>query len=374
MAIQRVGAIGGGQLAWMMAAEAKKLGLELIVQTPNPDDPAVTAANDVILGAIADAKATEKLAVLCDVITFENEFIDLEALKLLAAKGVCFRPSLDALSHLLDKYDQNCYFKNLGLPLPEFIALESSEKIKSLFGFPAVLKARRHGYDGRGTFIVNSQIELEEIWQRCNRPEMLLEEFIDFDKELAVIAARNSKGEIVVYPVVETFQKEQVCRWVIAPAEVSTEVVAQINTIAKTILEKLDVVGVFGIELFLTKDDRVLINEIAPRTHNSGHFSLDACDTSQFAMQLRAVADFPLSSPQLKCHTALMVNLLGIETEQIKAKLDKLAEIPNSYLHWYGKAESRPGRKMGHITVLFSEKPAQSWQAIAQEIESIWYG
>ncbi|MGF1490328.1 MAG: 5-(carboxyamino)imidazole ribonucleotide synthase [Prochloraceae cyanobacterium] len=373
MAIERIGVIGGGQLAWMMAAEAKKLGLKLIVQTPNSQDPAVSVADDLVFGPIDDGEANSQLADLCDVITFENEFIDLEALKLLAAKGVCFRPSLDALNPLLDKYHQNCYLQKIGLPLPKFISVSSSQKIASPFGFPVVLKARRHGYDGRGTFIIKNQQELEATWERFKRPEMILEEFIPFTKELAVIAARNSQGEIVVYPVVETYQKEQVCRWVIAPAEVSAQLSEQIDAIARTILEKLAVVGVFGIELFLTKDNKVLINELAPRTHNSGHYSLDACNTSQFAMQLRAVADLPLTSPQLKCHKAITINLLGIKGDYTE-KLRSISQIPNSYLHWYGKTESRPGRKMGHLTILCPETPSVSPETIAREIESIWYG
>ena len=373
MAIERVGVIGGGQLAWMMGAEARKLALKLIVQTPNSEDPAVSLADDVILAAIDDAKATSRLAELCDVITFENEFIDLEALKLLAQKGVCFRPTLDCLSPLLDKYHQNRYLQSIGLPTPEFISVESSENIKSPFGFPVVLKARRHGYDGRGTFIIKSQQELEATWERFKRPQMILEEFIPFEKELAVIAARSSNGEIVIYPVVETYQKEQVCRWVIAPADVSATVIDQIISIARTILEKLAVVGVFGIELFLSKDNKVLINELAPRTHNSGHYTLDACNTSQFAMQLRSVADLPLTSPQLKCYSAIMVNLLGI-TGSYPEQLESLAQIPNSHLHWYGKRESRPGRKMGHVTILFPQTPSKSSETVAKEIESIWYG
>ncbi len=292
---------------------------------------------------------------------------------MLAEKGVCFRPSLETLTPLLDKYYQRSYLENIGLPVPQFIALQSSANLKSPFGFPAVLKARRHGYDGRGTFIVKNQLELEAIWARFKSPEMILEQFVPFEKELAVIAARNSKGEIIVYPVVETFQKEQVCRWVIAPADISATVIDRIEIIARTILEKLQVVGVFGIELFLTGDDRVLVNEIAPRTHNSGHYTIDACNTSQFAMQLRAVTDLPLTSPQLKCHSAIMVNLLGIEGSY-RAKLDRLAKIPNSFLHWYGKTESRIGRKMGHITILFPENKARSLETVATEIESIWYG
>ena len=373
---RRVGVIGGGQLAWMMGSAATALGIELIVQTPNPTDPAAAIATDLILAAVDDEAATAELATRCDVITFENEFINLEALQSLAKAGTCFRPSLQTLAPLLDKYDQRCYLQSIGLPVPQFIALHSEEKIKSPFGFPVVLKARRHGYDGRGTFILNNQEELQALWERLERPVAILEEFIPFERELAVIAARSLTGEAIVYPVVETQQEQQVCRRVIVPAEISPEVSLQVEAISRTLLEKLEVVGVFGIELFLTPNGKVLVNEIAPRTHNSGHYTLDACQTSQFEMQLRAVAGLPLGSPSLKSARALMVNLLGYEDSQddYRQKRSQIAQIPQAYLHWYGKKESRPGRKLGHVTVLFSEKDLKNLQKTAQQIESIWYG
>ncbi len=376
MAIERVGIIGGGQLAKMTGESAKKLGIELIVQTPKSNDPAVSVATEVILAPVDDSFATDRLATHCDVITFENEFINLEKLQPLAERGVCFRPSLEALAPILDKYQQRCYLKDINLPVPQFIAVESQKAIESPFGYPVVLKARRHGYDGRGTFIIKDRQELKDTWERLERPSMMLEEFVPFDRELAVIAARSLAGEIVVYPVVETRQKEQVCRWVIAPAEVSSTVISQVESISRTLLEKLDVVGLFGIELFLTSDDKVLVNEIAPRTHNSGHYSLDACQTSQFEMHLRAVAGLSLGSPQLNCDRALMVNLLGYEHSQddYQQKRTQLAQIPQARVHWYGKTESRPGRKLGHVTVLFDRENLKLWEKTARQIESIWYG
>ena len=372
---KRVGVIGGGQLAWMMAEEAEKLGIELFIQTPSKHDPAVSRAVDTIFAPIDDAVATAKLANLCDVITFENEFIDLPALQLLAQKGVCFRPSLDNLAPLLDKYDQRCYLKQIGLPVPRFTTISSTSEHLSPYGFPVVLKARRHGYDGQGTFILPDRESLEQTWQRLSQPEMLLEEFIPFTKELAVIAARNTSGEIIVYPVVETYQKNQVCRWVIAPADVSTQVQSKVDAIARTLLSQLQFVGVLGIELFLTPQEEVLVNEIAPRTHNSGHYTLDACYTSQFEMQLRAVTDMTLDSPNLKSPGAVMVNLLGYEhsDHNYQDKLAEIATIPQTHIHWYGKKESRPGRKLGHVTVLLSEAERQLGQQLSQKIESIWY-
>ncbi len=378
--VKRIGIIGGGQLAWMMAAAAQKLQLDLIVQTPAASDPAATIATQIILAPVGDATATAQLARQCDVITFENEFVDLDALAQLVNRGVIFRPSLNVLRSLLDKYDQRQFFQQHGLPTPQF----QSPAPTIPPSFPAVLKTRRMGYDGQGTFIPKTLAAYQAIVDRIGAENLLWEEFVPFDRELAVVVARSSQGEIVVYPIVETQQVDQVCHWVVAPALVSDPVAAQIRTIAQTILEKLDVVGIFGIELFITSDDgqrptgghRVLVNEIAPRTHNSGHYSLDACHTSQFEQQLRAVADLPLGDPAMNCPGAIMVNLLGFEsaTTDYKVQRERLAAIPNAHVHWYGKTASRPGRKLGHVTVkLFGD----DWRSRAQEaiaqVTAIWY-
>ncbi|NEO27681.1 MAG: 5-(carboxyamino)imidazole ribonucleotide synthase [Kamptonema sp. SIO4C4] len=369
-----VGVLGGGQLAWMMAQEASRLGINLVVQTPNSLDPAVHLADDVILAPLGEVAATRELAGECDVVTFENEFVDLEALRPLEEAGVCFHPRLDAIAPLLDKLDQRNYLQEIGLPVPRFQAVTPEQPLQSPYGFPVVLKARRQGYDGKGTFIIKSQEQLEDLWDRLEQPSLLIEEFIPFERELAVMAARSVSGEVVIYPVVETEQVEQVCRRVNVPARISQEVEQHIRQLATTLLEELQVVGIYGIELFLTSDDRVLVNEIAPRTHNSGHYSLDACATSQFAMQLQAIADLPLGSPQLTCGGAVMVNLLGYEharSEYISQRQD-LENLPRAFVHWYGKTEARPGRKLGHVTVLL-ENVAEA-EAIAQQVEQIWYG
>ena len=386
--MKRVGVIGGGQLAWMMAGAAEKLGIALIVQTPFDDDPAVSIAAKTILAAIDDATVTAELATLCDVITFENEFVNLEALLELAQQGVCFRPGLDALSPLLDKYHQRCYLQELGLPTPQFAAFPTphtarlSAHAEALHPtptfptptFPLVLKTRRHGYDGQGTFIVKNAQELEATLRQLDDVPLLIEEFVPFERELAAIAARSITGEIVLYPIVETQQEKQVCRRVIAPANVDAAIVAEVEAIAQTLLSRLKVIGLFGIELFLTAEGKVLVNEIAPRTHNSGHFTLDACETSQFEQQLRAVTGLSLGSPAMNSAGAVMVNLLGYEHthSDYQAKRQQLAAIPKSHVYWYEKAESHPGRKLGHVTVLLDE--AQDGMEIASAIEAIWYG
>ena len=385
----RVGIIGGGQLAWMMAPGAAALDLKLVVQTPNATDPAVAIAAETVLAGVADAAATAKLASRCDVITFENEFIDLPALQALAADGTaCFYPQLTALEPLLDKASQRAYCQTLGLPTPNFVSLtvEPGESPDTTVmaaaiaqvGLPAVLKTCRHGYDGQGTFILHDLAEILSTWQKLGHQPILLEAYVPFERELAIMAARSQTGEIITYPVVETQQIEQVCRRVIAPAPVSDGVKIAVESMARSLMEKLGVVGIFGIELFLTPDGQVLINEIAPRTHNSGHYSLDACETSQFEQQLRAVSGLSLGAATMTCPMAVMVNLLGYETstDDYLDKRHQLERLPNTAVYWYGKTEARPGRKLGHVTVLLDEQ-AQKEDKLVQDaiarIESIWY-
>lgn len=371
---QIVGIIGGGQLAWMMAQEAQKLQLKTIIQTPNSDDPAVELADEVVFADVADVAATQDLAKRCDVITFENEFVDLAELEKIDNSNVLFRPRLSALKPLLDKYEQRCYLDDLKLPVPSFFKLEKPDINSDLITFPCVIKARRHGYDGQGTVILHDRSQFEETWKRWGYPSVLMEDFIPFERELAVIAARNCQGEIAIYPIVETQQEDQVCRRVIAPAAVSENVVKDCQAIARSLLTHLDVIGLFGIELFLTQDGQVLVNEIAPRTHNSGHFSLDACETSQFAQILRAVCDLPLGSTAMTSPAAVMVNLLGFETVEsdYQERRDRLSDFPKAQVYWYGKRQSRPGRKLGHVTVLLDE--VAEADKVAAAIEGIWRG
>lgn len=373
--MKRIGIIGGGQLAWMMASAAPELGIEVVVQTPNPSDPAVGLAVETIFTPVDDAAGTAVLASKCEAITFENEFVDLEALGKLESGGVCFRPQLAVLAPLLDKYTQRCYLRDIGLPVPQFSTLEQP-KLPVGWSFPVVVKARRHGYDGQGTFMIPDQTSLAEILERYPQTPLLIEEFIPFDRELAVMVARSVTGEIVVYPVVETQQQNQVCRRVFTSVNLAANTIAVITAIAHTLMDKLQAVGVFGIELFHTPDGKVLVNEIAPRTHNSGHLTIEACKTSQFSQLMRVVAGLPLGSAELTCASAVMINLLGFETAigDYLSQRQQIAKIANAHVHWYGKNRSRPGRKLGHVTVILDDNDRDQATAIAQQVEDIWYG
>ena len=379
---QQVGVIGGGQLAWMMAEGAKSLGITLSVQTPKSDDPACAIAQKTFLGPVADATITSQMAEACDVITFENEFIDLPALQALEKQEVVFYPQLDCLAPLLDKYDQREYCAQIGLPSPVFVTLAGesdrpslAEKVEEV-GLPLALKTRRHGYDGQGTFILQSLEAVETTWKDLGYQPILLEAFVPFEKELAVMVARDRQANTTVYPVVETQQIDQVCRRVIAPASVTQSVVDEVSAIAHKLVNSLKVVGIFGIEFFLTQAGKVLINEIAPRTHNSGHYTLDACVTSQFEQQLRAVSGRPLGSVELTSKGAVMINLLGTEDAEsdYADKRAALAQIPNSFVYWYGKKQSRMGRKLGHVTIL-TDAPIDSadLDSLIASVERLWY-
>lgn len=379
--MKRIGVIGGGQLAWMMASAARELGIELVVQTPHPNDVAVSLAAETVLADVADVAATATLATKCDVITFENEFVDLDGLGKLAATGdVCFMPPLSALAPLLDKYTQRCYLRDLGLPVPKFALLERAE-LPPGFDFPVVVKARRNGYDGQGTFIIKDKSALASLYYRYPDTPFLVEEFVDFDRELAVIAARGVNGEVVTYPLLETQQEDQVCRRVFTLTDLPDAIVDTCNSIASKLMTSLGAIGVFGIELFATADGKVSVNEIAPRTHNSGHLTIEACATSQFSQLIRAVAGLDLGSTELTCGGAVMVNLLGYEDthSDYLVQRQQIAAIPNAHIHWYGK-QSRIGRKLGHVTIIVgtgAENEHQDYRSqaetLAQQVEAIWY-
>lgn len=377
--LHRIGVIGGGQLAWMMGPAAQRLGLDLVVQTPSEADPAVAIAQAAVLAPVADVAGTTALAQQCDVITFENEFIDCDGLQPLADRGVIFRPRLEVLDLVLDKRHQREFFARIGLPNPRYAVLDGTESEAELHqraadvGFPLVMKTRRLGYDGYGTRVVQAPADLLATWDGFRRAPVLMEEFVPFTKEIAIMVARSATGEIALYPTVETVQVNHICRRVVAPAAVSPAVAETLATLGRTLAEQLDLVGIVGMECFLTGADRVLVNEIAPRTHNSGHYSLDACATSQFEQQLRAVSGLPLGSPQMTCPQAVMVNLLGLAESEAshRQKLAQLQQLPNATLYWYNKG-IRPGRKLGHITQRLEAEADPI--AAAEAMEALWYG
>ena len=377
---QKIGVIGGGQLAWMMAIAAKNIGLELTVQADNPNESAVNVADRVIYGKVADANATSKLAKHAQVITFENEFVDLVALQKLidraSDRDFLFLPRLETLTISVDKLNQRQHFRDHNIPTPDFYSVDNEPQLLAAadrLSYPFVLKARRHGYDGKGTWVIKNEIELRSAWETMHRASAIAEAFIPFERELAIIVARSESGEMAIYPVVETVQIDQICHRTIAPARIDHTISQKVKAIAKQIVTSLDAIGVFGIEFFLTAKGDVSVNEIAPRTHNSGHYTIEGCQTSQFEQLLRVVSGKALGDVSMTAPVAVMINLLGFEDRQNPNYADKfeaIASFPNTHVHWYNKTSSSIGRKLGHVTVL-----AESYAiaiGIGDRIEALW--
>ncbi|KKZ11992.1 MAG: hypothetical protein TE42_06280 [Candidatus Synechococcus spongiarum SP3] len=372
----RVGIIGAGQLAQMLAMAARTMGISLMVQGPCGDDPAVGTADGWVHGPLGAPEAVKALADQVDVIGFENELIDLTPLQPLEQAGVVFRPSLAILSRLMDKRRQRHVLQDCNILVPAWIdlneALAHPERLHQI-GYPLMAKAVSGGYDGRGLRIIDDGEALKVFAEAVCPEDWYLERVVDFERELAMVGARSVTGEVRCYPLLETRQHGQVCSTVFAPAAVPQGVEARAITIIGSILQQLDYVGVLAVELFLAPEG-LLVNELAPRTHNSGHLTIEACATSQFEQHLRALTGASLGPTDLSTPGGLMINLLGFEDNQ-KTYTDEqqaLAALSGFHLHWYGKRVSRRGRKLGHMTrCLAGSTPAQHQQVIKESLAAV---
>ena len=377
---EMIGVVGGGQLARMLVQAAAERHVPIAVQTPSGQDPASEGATRQVSADPRDVAGTRDLVQGCCGVTFENEWVDIAALRPLERQGVCFSPGLKALSPLVDKLSQRQLLDELAIPAPPWCALTeispSQPALPKGWRFPVMAKASRGGYDGKGTLALHSIEELAQLLRRVEADDWLLESWVDFERELALVVSRDRQGRVRSFPLVETHQHRQVCDWVLAPAPANQSIEALAYNVAVSLLTKLDYVGVLALEFFFGLDG-LQVNEIAPRTHNSGHFSIDACNSSQFDQQLCIVAGLPVPMPELISNGALMVNLLGLEgAAPLDARLAALRELPNAHLHWYGKTPETPGRKLGHVTVLLPGPDAdaraeQSSQALRQ-VRAIW--
>lgn len=358
----RVGILGGGQLARMTVAAAIGLGIDVAIFEREAASPAGRLTDAETVGPWEDAALRARFATGCDVITLESEFVDPALLADIAATGTPVRPGAAILALVGDKLRQKETFAAADLPLPPFRAVASQDealRAAKEWGWPIVLKARRLSYDGYGNATVRGPEGLAAAWERLGTPGRALyaEAWVPFRRELAVMVARSVGGAIVTYPVVETVQaaEAQICRLVRAPAPVAASVAAQATAIARRAVETVEGVGVVGVELFEHEDGTILLNEIAPRPHNSGHYTIEGCVTSQFENHLRAILDLPLGVTDLVAPAAVMVNILGERDAPIEATPRGLPEalaVPGAHVHLYGKRRSRPGRKMGHVTAL----------------------
>ena len=353
----RIGIIGGGQLGRMITVAAKQMGYGVIVLDPTPSSPAGQVADGQIVAAFTDKQAYRELAEQCDVLTYEFEHIDADILMELEEQGFTIYPSGGTLQKIQDKFVQKTFLRAAGVPTPKFIRVHSKQDISQFIeevGLPLVLKTCSGGYDGKGNYVLRSKDEVDEALDRFEGCALLAEEFIRFDREISIIAARNLDREIVYYPIVQNVHEDSILSITQAPAELNRAVEEKIIEIAKTIVEVFDDYGTFCIELFLTDDGEVYLNEVAPRPHNSGHYTIEACATSQFEQVVRIVAGLPLGSVKLYSPCA-MVNILGddsVDGTYCFEGIEKVLAEDEVYLHIYGKSNVKKGKKIGHITAL----------------------
>ncbi len=377
-----IGVVGGGQLAMLLIEAGKKRNVDVVVQTAAKTDPAAKKTNQLVLHDPTNPVGTKLLAEKTRLITFENEWVDISSLLSLENNGVSFVPRLQSIRPLINKITQRELLNSLDIPCPDWFAIplkKSTEiDLPADWGFPLMAKAAKGGYDGKGTKIIKNLKQLQEFLSVEKEGQWMLEKWISFDKELSIVSSRDSKGIVRSLPIVETYQSKQVCDWVLAPADINHDVDLMVRNIAASLLAELQYVGVIAIEFFYGSEG-LLVNEIAPRTHNSGHFSIDACSSSQFDQQICITSGINVPMPEMLVNGALMANLLGLQSNyptSLTQRLDDLRGIPGLNVHWYEKEEEKKGRKLGHVTYLLNNKDALSRKKealdVLQTIRSIW--
>lgn len=353
-----IGIIGDGQLGRMLTMDAKRLGFEVTVQGPTPNSPARQVGAEQIIADLTDGLATKQLALLSDYLTIETEHVNSLALRELSLNGARVNPSPETLMMVQDKLAQKILLKNAGIPTAQFAPVSDRNDIleaAKMFKYPFLLKSRYGGYDGRGNAMIRNKKDIDLALKRFEGQPLYAEAFVNFEKELAILMARSTSGDIAAYPVVETIQQNNICHMVLAPAPIDYRTNDRVQELAKATMGVLKGAGVFGIEMFLTKRGKVLINEIAPRVHNSGHCTIELCKTSQFKQQILAITELPLGETDRISRTAVavMVNILGVDQGKTKVEgLENVLKIPGVNVHIYGKEETKPQRKMGHITAI----------------------
>ena len=367
-----LGIIGGGQLGMMLTEAAKKMPehiSKVIVLDPNENCSASLVGAEQIVADFKDKDSIINLANQVDIITYEIESGDSDVLKSVENQAE-INPSPETLKTIQDKFLQKTFLQNHNIPVPEFIKVDDIEEVKEglkKFGYPALLKARRDAYDGKGNFKIDSENEIETAYDYFKGQKLMLEKFVPFKMEVSVIASRNTKGEIKTYPLVENIHEKNILRETIAPSRTSNAVSEKAEKIASNTMDVLKGAGVFGIEMFVTQDDEIVINEIAPRVHNSGHHTLQSSKTSQFEQHLRAILGLDLGSTEL-LHNTIMYNILGNLDFQGEYKKIEISE-KNIFLKMYEKEISKPLRKLGHLNIVGFEK--QSIDELLTQLEKI---
>ncbi|CAJ1004265.1 MULTISPECIES: 5-(carboxyamino)imidazole ribonucleotide synthase [Brevibacillus] len=348
-----IGILGGGQLGRMIALAGRAMGYRFVTMDPTEDAPCGQAADRQIVARYDDVDAAMQLAKISDVISYEFENVDARVAEVLESQA--YVPQGSRLLRITqNRIREKTAIAELGIPVAPFRVIDSLDSLRAAIadlGLPAVMKTATGGYDGKGQWVLRSEAELAEAYDTLFKAgtELIVEQFVPFQLELSVIAARNPSGELAVFPAAENVHRENILHLSIVPARVPDDIRQRAEAIARTIAERLDVVGLIAVEMFLTANGELYVNELAPRPHNSGHYTMDACVTSQFEQHVRAVCDLPLGSTEL-LSPVVMVNILG---EHLQPVLDRIDQLPRTAkLHLYGKHESKPKRKMGHINVL----------------------
>jgi 5-(carboxyamino)imidazole ribonucleotide synthase len=361
-----IGIFGGGQLGRMIAIAAKRMGYRVVVLDPTPDCPAGQVADDEITAPYTDVAAARDLARRCAVVTAEFENVPAETLEAIEPM-VPVRPSSRVLRIAQNRIAEKTFLAEHGFPVPNFRPVRSHEELLraiSEIGCPAVLKTATGGYDGKGQVRIEHPDEAERAWERLGKVDCVLEEFVLLEREVSVIVARNLRGEEVVYPVAENTHANHILDTSVMPARIAPELARQAQELARAIAEALGVVGLLCVEMFVAQDSRLLVNELAPRPHNSGHQTFDAAVTSQFEQLVRAICNLPLGSTELY-RPAAIANLLGDLWEGGEPNWAKALELPEVKLHLYGKAEPHPERKMGHLTAT-AETPDEALRKVLE--------
>ena len=337
----RIGIVGGGQLGKMLTQSAKKLGFYVTIIDPTRDSPAGQVADKQIVADYRDEKAILKLAKVSDLITFEIELANDNALYKIMKKGKVVNPSPVTLAIIRDKLKQKEFLTKNKIPTARFLEVSSFSSMidaAKIFGYPLMLKARTDAYDGRGNALIKNANDIEKGLIKLKGRKLYIEQFVKFKKELAVMIAKNKKGEIKIYPIVETIHKDNICDTVIAPAPITKIQLKKAQRLGKKVASHLKGAGVFGIEMFLDMKDNVLVNEIAPRVHNSGHYTIEGCITSQFEQHIRAITNLPLGNTDLISKAVVMKNILATKNgPSILQGIEKALAIPGVSLHIYGK-------------------------------------
>lgn len=370
----RIGIIGGGQLGRMFIQNALNYGHEIVTLDPDPNAPCSAISHDFVCADRNDEEAVFRMGRTCDVVTIEIENVSVAALKRLETVGVKVYPQPRILEMVKDKGLQKNFYKEHGYPTAPFALVDHKSEISQHLNLlPVMQKMRVGGYDGKGVTPIKSAADIESAFDAPS----VLEQWVDYELELAVLVARNEKGEVKSFPVVEQVFNEEanLVDYLVSPARISPEIEMEARTLAERLIAEIDMVGLLAVELFLTKDGRVLINEIAPRPHNSGHHTIEACFVSQFDIHMRSILNWPLGDTSLRTPAA-MINLLGEKGHSGPVKYEGMdAAIATSgvYPHVYGKALTKPFRKMGHVTVVgsSSEEALEKAKAVKEGIKVI---